>query len=922
VLVKITTVPVNSQPEGSAATAGLLAWTTSAPAVEHLQARGALVLDWHAWRRDLVRWLTPDTLERATLDPPAREQLRALTGRDAVAVLGVRLVTLEDVRCLHETLLVPVLRTGVPLLIECDQTPDDLDDAAFMEPGFEHAATLERMRWLHTHASLGDVGFPAATAQPPHRSLDAAQQAAAKAPGGVVQVIAPAGSGKTTVLVERARELLARGADPERILCVTFNDAAATELRERLETAGAGRVAARTFHAVGHRIIRAHRLVEGRALHLEGWTVAQWGRFGRLAAQQVGTEPPEAADLPHELAAIRLGELADAEEWERDCPSDDHSRCIARVYTLVEREKERRRLYDFDDMIALAVRLMRSDRAARLRWQAMFEHVLVDEYQDIEPAQELLVRMLAAPHDDVFVVGDEDQTLYGWRRASVHRMIDLDAAFPALRRVALEHNYRCTPEVIGASAALIAHSRLRFEKRIRPGPGRAPGGGRALRLAHYAETERDEGARLLARKLRAHTRPEIAVLARTINALRAYALAAAAAGVAIAGPEELFEAAGAQETLEAYFAVFSDPRNAREADVRVILRRPARGVPGQDAAQRICDALGRGMTLPDAVEALPAAAAEQWRLARAAERLAALRGIRDAAAFIARLRRDGLDRYFDEVARASARPDRDDRKVLDDAEQEAAGQSLADYAGRLAARRSSLRAARDDRNGIELTTVHRAKGRQWPRVVLVACDEGVLPHSNALQASAEEIAAGEGVEAERRIAYVAFTRAQDELSILYTEGRHSRFLHEAGLVAAPPPRPDTPAGPQSRAGFWQETRPTGGRRRPGTARSVEEHVERAREVGLHHALTVIADRNAALEFAAVALERELAGPATRSDKLTVRQLLKAIGALTGAQRDAVRRAVPWLKLEQRIAELPAATRTSLAAALRAAREHR
>ncbi|HTE62216.1 MAG TPA: 3'-5' exonuclease, partial [Solirubrobacteraceae bacterium] len=226
-------------------------------------------------------------------------------------------------------------------------------------------------------------------------------------------------------------------------------------------------------------------------------------------------------------------------------------------------------------------------------------------------------------------------------------------------------------------------------------------------------------------------------------------------------------------------------------------------------------------------------------------------------------------------------------------------------------------------NGIELTTVHRAKGRQWPRVVLVACDEGVLPHTNALQASAEQIAGGEGVEAERRIAYVAFTRAQDELSILYTEGRHSRFLHEAGLVVAPPPRPDLPAGPPSRAGFWQATpRPTRGRRRPGGARSVEDHVERAREVGLHHALTVIADRNAALEFAATALERELAGPSTRSDKLTVRQLLKAIGALTGKERDAVRRAVPWLKLEQRVAQLPAATRASLAAALRAAGRRR
>src|SRR4029079_15491185 len=116
-----------------------------------------------------------------------------------------------------------------------------------------------------------------------------------------------------------------------------------------------------------------------------------------------------------------------------------------------------------------------AEERVRQRWQSVFEHVLVEEYQDIEPAQELLVRMLAAPHDDLFVVGDEDQTLYGWRRASVHRMIDLDAAYPALRRVALEHNYQWPSEAIAASASRIPHTRLPFPKAIKPPAGRPPG---------------------------------------------------------------------------------------------------------------------------------------------------------------------------------------------------------------------------------------------------------------------------------------------------------------------------------------------------------------------------------------------------------------------------------------------------------------
>jgi hypothetical protein len=282
---------------------GLLLWRTGAPPVTELQARGVRVLEWDHWCAETAAWLRPNARARRSLDPPARKRLGELMACDAVAVLGVRLASIDDLRCLHETLLVPVLRAGVPLLVECSQEPEALDATGFVEPGFEHPHTLERMRRLCARARAGDVRFPPSSGAPPHRPLDEAQLLAARAPGGVVQVIAPAGSGKTTVLVERVRELLARGAEPESILCMTFNDAAAAELRARLAAAGAGRVAARTFHSIGHQIVRAHGLVDGRTLHAEGWTVAQWGRFGRQAAAQVGAPAPEPAELPHELAA-------------------------------------------------------------------------------------------------------------------------------------------------------------------------------------------------------------------------------------------------------------------------------------------------------------------------------------------------------------------------------------------------------------------------------------------------------------------------------------------------------------------------------------------------------------------------------------------------------------------------------------------
>src|SRR4051812_11331308 len=572
--------------------------------------------------------------------------------------------------------------------------------------------------------------------------LDSKQREAATAPGGIVQIIAPAGSGKTTVLVERVRQLLTRGAAAERILALTFNDAAAAELRERLRRAGIASVQARTFHSIGHRIIRAHGLVEGRTLHSEGWSLAQWNRFARIAADELGVAPPDPAELADEIATIRLTRLVGPKEYERTDPG-----VLARVYALVEREKDRRRLYDFDDMIVHAVRLLRRDEQARARWQATFDHVLVDEYQDIEPAQERLVRLLAAPQDDLFVVGDEDQTLYGWRRASVTRMLELDAA----HRIQLEHNYRCRAEVVEASAKLIAHNRERFDKRIRP--VREPGGDRAIRVHAGAD-----GPALLARKLAAHRRGEIAVLARTINALRPYALAAAAGGVPLTGPAELFAAAGAQGTLEAYFAVLAG--EPADDDVRIVLRRPSRGL-GADAPERVAAAVRRGATLSQAVLGL----AGDWRTDKAADQFRALEKTRDAGALIARLRQDGLEKHF-----AASRADRDDLGVLDEAQREAAGHTPAEHAQLLAHRRQALRRARHD-GGIELTTVHRAKGRQGPKAVVVGVAEGVPPRHH-----------GGGVEAERRIAYVAFTRAQEELSLLHSPGRASRFLHEAGLV--------------------------------------------------------------------------------------------------------------------------------------------
>ncbi len=355
-------------------------------------------------------------------------------------------------------------RSGGKLLVESDRKLTDLDPADFVDPLFEHAYTLERALY-----AARQIWRPAPEAAPSHDDipgLDAEQLRAVRARTGTLQIIAPAGSGKTTVLIQRIRELLRRGVPAERILATTFNRDAGAELAARLQQAGVRGVEARTFHSLGLWILNREGLA--RRNGVRQLSLGQWKRLCTLASRDTGTWV-DPADARAAISDIKLGQLRSVSEFVGD-------ETIARIYARYEAEKD---FDDFDDLVLRAVRALRADAALRARWQTRFEHVLVDEYQDIEPAQELLIRILAAPQDALLAVGDDDQTLYGFRRASVRRMLELDRAYPGLERVALAHNYRCPPAVVEASRALIDHNAVRFPKRIEPAPGRT---GRRIEL--------------------------------------------------------------------------------------------------------------------------------------------------------------------------------------------------------------------------------------------------------------------------------------------------------------------------------------------------------------------------------------------------------------------------------------------------------
>lgn len=457
---------------------------------------------------------------------------------------------------------------------------------------------------------------------------------------------------------------------------------------------------------------------------------------------------------------------------------DATERSAQRIYQLYASELKRRDGWDFDDLIFRSVRYLRAEQAARQRWQDRWWCVLVDEYQDIEPAQEQLVQMLAAPHDCLFVVGDEDQCIYAWRRARVERIVELDKQFPTLERVVLGTNYRCGSAIVAAADQLIRHNRVRFSKSVRA--GRTDTGTIAVHEYPDSVAEAADTVRWLAE----HSTPgDVAVLARTAGRLREIAMACVDAGVAITASERVLRPSRAESVLLACLKLCHRPNDATPADVLDTFRYPNRYLPSE-MATRLLQSRRSEHSFVAGMARLPAM--EEWRsrsLATVAPLLDELTGIQDAARAVAFMRRDlGLDSHF--ASRDQLSPtDNDDRDALDAIADLARKMSTSQLIDTLMSRRERLEQLKSG-DGVQLMTIHGAKGGEWPAVALVGANLEAMPHQRALADVAEDAEKTRQVwEDERRLAYVAFTRAKDHLRISWS-GTASSFLHEAGILSA------------------------------------------------------------------------------------------------------------------------------------------
>ena len=614
--------------------------------------------------------------------------------------------------------------------------------------------------------------------------LNAEQRAAVLHTEGPLLVLAGAGSGKTRVITVRIAYLVSRGVAPEAILAVTFTNKAAREMRERL--AGligkerAERVFVGTFHAFCVEVLREH----GHAIGLGGkFTISDGseqlallrGVLRTLTVEGVEMQP---GDLQAKISVLK-NRLVEKESYLAKA-SDEKEELVGRAWGRYEEELARSRSLDFDDLLLRTVQLLKKKDGPLQALRKRFRYVMVDEYQDTNAPQYEIVHALASQHRNLCVVGDDDQSIYGWRGADVTRILEFEHDYKGAKVVRLETNYRSTEPILRAANRVISNNTERHPKELKS----ALGAGDPLQLV-IAENESEEAdhvardiAALIARRVARHG--DFAVLFRTGPQARVYEEAFRARGIpyVLVGGKSFFDRKEVRDVI-AYLKLLVQPDD--ELSFSRALGAPPRGV-GPKSLERV----------------LAHAARTRAPLAQAFEEAATLEGVGEAAAtagrdfcrLLASLRADATGTLVARIERLlnavgyKAEVERLYTDPLERTRRWAAVEEVLTVARKYAERKKKptmegfLQALtleeHDDDDGadpeerkvVTLMTLHSAKGLEFPRVYLVGLEEGLLPHKRSVLEGT--------VEEERRLMYVGITRAMRNLTLCLTKAR-SRF---------------------------------------------------------------------------------------------------------------------------------------------------
>ncbi len=614
--------------------------------------------------------------------------------------------------------------------------------------------------------------------------LNPSQRAAVEAVSGPVLILAGAGSGKTRVITHRIAYLvLAQGVPSERILAVTFTNKAADEMKARAARLLGERTLRSwisTFHSLCVRLLRREAAAAG--LPAEFLIYDEDDQLAAVREAMRALDLSEKLHPPRRLLARISARKNSGRSGDEDAGGFGLDERVMERYTAILRAAG---ALDFDDLLLRAKELLERDEAVREAWRRRFPYLLVDEYQDTNHAQYELVRLLAGPHGNLTVVGDEDQSIYSWRGADIRNILDFERDFPGARVFRLEENYRSRQNVLDVASALVSRNQRRKGKMLRA----VRGGGEAVRL-HEATDEFEEAAWVVERTAALRAQGRVAVLMRMNAQTRLFeeGLLRSRIPYAVVGGVGFYERKEVKDLL-GYLRLLANPRD--NVALRRVLNVPPRGIGAKTldeieraAAEHHESAWEALVRLTDEAE-LPGRALVPLRQFR--EMVETLQAEKQTLG-VRRLLERTLEAsgYSGALARedsheSEARLENLAELLAAAAEYEAReeGASVVGFLDR-AALVSETDRLRDD-VPVVLMTLHAAKGLEFESVFLVGLEEGLLPHSRSL-------ATEEGLEEERRLCYVGMTRAMDRLQLSWARSRQvfgqrrltqpSRFLSE------------------------------------------------------------------------------------------------------------------------------------------------
>jgi DNA helicase-2/ATP-dependent DNA helicase PcrA len=622
------------------------------------------------------------------------------------------------------------------------------------------------------------------------QELNDAQQRAVEAGDGPTLVLAGAGSGKTRVIVERLAWLVGeRGVDPRNLLALTFTNRAADEMRSRvaarLETE---RLAAwvGTFHSFGLFILRREMDTLGRSKNFTVFDDADQLALMKRLVQDLPARFPRVS--PREALQWISGFKQGLRKPDFDAPpAHPEEESFLQLWGAYHAALERARAVDFDDLLVLTARLLDEHPDVRERYARRYRYIHVDEYQDTNRAQYWIARRLSEAHGNIFVVGDEDQSIYSWRGADLNNILDFAKDFPGAQTIRLEQSYRNSPEILAVANAVVANNVLRLGKTLWTKRQAGPP------VEFYWARDGEDEARYVADRIAGSDAParEVAVLYRTNGQSRLLEEAFRRRGLTykIVGGVEFYGRKEIKDLL-AYLRLLVNP--ADDVSLRRVLNVPPRGVGGVTLQRLEEYATQREMPLFQVLretehdQTLPSRArASIAEFVRTIDDLtlgAQTKGVRKIVDEL--IDRTGYREY---LRNADEKDWRTRVEMVDEFVSACAQFDDRNAGGGLLAflQELALLSDVDEWNpqapGVTLMTIHMAKGLEFDRVFLIGLEEGLLPHASALDSDRE-------VEEERRLCYVAMTRARNRLTLtaarartLYGERRDaaiSRFVGE------------------------------------------------------------------------------------------------------------------------------------------------